>query len=96
MTVSTEMFKIVHVKATVDIQDALLQRAKRLALESGSTLGAVLEEGIRYMLERSERVEPYRMLDRSVGDPADADPLAQLSWHELRDEIYGRGELPRR
>ena len=31
------------------------------------------------------------MPDRSVGKAGDPNPLEELSWQELRDEIYGNG-----
>ena len=31
----------------------------------------------------------YVLPDRSVGDPGGPNPLAAMSWQELRDEIYG-------
>ncbi len=39
----------------------------------------VVEEGLRLALDRSPRTEPYRLPDRSVGDPDAADPLEALS-----------------
>lgn len=76
-------------KTTLDISDALLTRAKQQARRTGKTLRALVEDGLRFVLdERSQRVR-YRLPDRSVGRRGDPDPLAALSWPELRDEIYG-------
>ncbi len=76
-------------KTTIDLQDALLERAKRHARRVGRPLRAIVEEGLRRVLaERSGR-SAYELPDRSVGDPAADDPLETLSWQDLRDEIYG-------
>ncbi len=76
-------------KTTIEIQDVLLDRAKRYAKSVGKPFRAVVEEGLRRIL--SERALPgaYAMPDASVGDPEASDPLEALSWQDLRAEIYG-------
>ena len=78
-------------KTTLDIQDTLLLRAKKVSKSTGRPLRALVEEGLRQVLEESSRTESYRMPDRSVGNPDDPNPLEGLSWQDLRDEIYGTG-----
>jgi len=39
-------------RTTIDVDDALLAAAKRLALESGTTLTAVIEDALRERLAR--------------------------------------------
>ena len=77
-------------KTTLDIDDALLTRAKRVSKRTGRPVRALVEEGLRRVLADSSEVVAYELPDRSVGDPKGPDPLEGLSWHELRDEIYGR------
>ena len=76
-------------KTTLEIADALLTRAKRNARQTGRPLRAVVEEGIRRVLEEERAPARYRLPDRSVGAAHDENPLEARSWHELRDEIYG-------
>ena len=76
-------------KTTVEISDALLDRAKRLARGLGVPLRALIEDGLRRVLESRPVTEPYRLPDCSVGDPRGPNPLEGMSWQELRDEIYG-------
>ena len=76
-------------KTTLDIQDELFARAKRLSKRTGRPLRALVGEGLRHVLSR-EGAGSYKLPDRSVGDPKDANPLEAMSWSELRDEIYGR------
>lgn len=78
------------VKTTIEIQDALLERAKRHARRVGKPLRALVEEGLRRVLSERPARPAYRLPDASVGDPEAADPLEALSWQDLRDEIYGR------
>jgi hypothetical protein len=76
-------------KTTVEISDALLERARRYARRIGKPLRAVIEEGLRRVLEGETRQTRYRLPDRSVGKAGATNPLENLSWQELRDEIYG-------
>jgi hypothetical protein len=77
------------VKTTVEISDALLARAKRHARTVGRPLRALIEDGLRHVLEASPARKNYQLPDLSVGDPGGHNPLEALSWQDLRDEIYG-------
>lgn len=76
-------------KTTVEIADALLVRAKRHARRLGKPLRAVIEEGLRRVLEEESEPTRYHLPDCSVGEVSGASPLDALSWQDLRDEIYG-------
>jgi hypothetical protein len=76
-------------KTTVEIPDALMARAKRHARKLGKPFRALIEEGLRRVLEAEPPRERYRMEDRSVGTRGARNPLEHLSWTELRDIIYG-------
>jgi hypothetical protein len=76
-------------KTTVEISDTLLARAKRHARKVGKPLRALIEDGLRRVLEGESRPTAYRMPDRSVGNAEGPNPLDSLSWQDLRDEIYG-------
>lgn len=76
-------------KTTVEIPDALLDRARAHARRSGRPVRALIEEGLRLVLRAESGGAPYELPDRSVGDPAGPNPLEALSWQDLRDEIYG-------
>jgi hypothetical protein len=79
------------VKTTIEISDALLARAKRHAQRTGRPLRALVEEGLRQVLEVERGRATYSFPDRSVGDPAAPNPLEALTWQDLRDELYGAG-----
>ena len=77
-------------KTTLDIQDALLLRAKRLSKRTGKPLRALVEEGLQHVLaEQGRATRAYELPDRSVGRSSGPNPLESWSWHDLRDEIYG-------
>lgn len=77
-------------KTTIEISDALLVRAKRHAHAVGKPLRAIVEDGLRKVLESKTRSAEYRLPDRSVGRKGGRNPLESLSWQDLRDEIYGQ------
>jgi len=77
------------VKTTIEIPDPILERAKRHARRTGRPLRALVEEGLRLVLEAEAGRERYRLADRSVGKRKGPNPLEALTWPELRDEIYG-------
>lgn len=76
-------------KTTLEIADGLLERAKRHAKKTGRPLRAVVEDGLRRVLDAPGPVSAYELPDRSVGQPGGPNPLASYSWADLRDEIYG-------
>lgn len=76
-------------KTTVEISDALLARAKRHARGVGKPLRAVIEEGLRRVLEAESEPPRYHLPDRSVGRAGGTNPLEAFSWQDLREEIYG-------
>ncbi len=53
-------------KTTIDITDDLAIKAKELAAKGGTTLRAVVEQGIRMALEDERLVQRYQLPDRSV------------------------------
>lgn len=75
-------------KITVDIHDALLMRAKRYARRMGCPLRAVIEDGLRRVLDAPAQRRRYRLPDLSTGDPDAPNPLENFSWPELREIIY--------
>lgn len=83
------MANISCVKTTLDLSDDLLVRAKRLARKTGRPLRAVVEEGLRLALGAAVRSDRYTLPDCSVGNRRGPNPLEDMSWQDLRDEIYG-------
>ena len=75
-------------KTTVEIPDALLERARLHARRSGRPVRALIEEGLRLVLQAGSARVDYRLPDRSVGVSGGPNPLEAMSWQDLRDEAY--------
>ena len=58
-----------HMKTTLDIHDELLCRARRHALDTGSTLRAVVEDGLWQVLDRANPIREHVLPDLRVGGP---------------------------
>ena len=76
-------------KTTLDLHDELLVRAKRHARDTGSTLRAVVEDGLRQVLHAASSPRTYVLPDLRAGDAGAGDPLEQYAWPDLRELIYG-------
>ena len=82
-------------KTTLDIQDALLLRAKRLSKRTGKPLRALVEQGLALVLAaEAAPAKRYELPDRSVGSASAKNPLDGWSWQDLRDEIYAEPGRP--
>jgi hypothetical protein len=79
-------------KTTVEIPDALLEAARRVATRRGVTLRTLIEEGLRHAVKTDTRRSPFRLRDASVGGSGMDPAFEQADWEKVRDVIYtGRG-----
>jgi hypothetical protein len=82
-------------KTTIDIADPLFERARKLADREGTTLRALVEEGLRQVLERKTTARPFRLRDARYRGPCKGftPEFASGGWERIRRAIYeGRGE----
>jgi Arc/MetJ family transcription regulator len=79
-------------KTTIDITDSLLASAKRLAAERGTTLRALVEAGLRHVLETGEAGQPFQLRDASFKGRGLQAEFREGEWERIRDAAYaGRG-----
>ena len=84
----------IHMKTTVDISDALLHRAKKLATEQHQTLKAIIDSALRQYLDRASpggkpqfRLRKHPFKGRGLQPGVD-----ENDWTGIRDRAYeGRG-----
>ena len=79
-------------KTTLDISDPLLRDAKKLAAAEGTTLRALVEQGLRNLVtERKRGPRPFRLRKASFGGHG-LNPDLDGGWPLIRDLSYeGRG-----
>jgi hypothetical protein len=79
-------------KTTVDISKPLLDQARRAAAREGTTLRALIERGLRQVLDGNRRPGDFRLRDASfLGNGLQPD-VRGASWERLRELAYeGRG-----
>jgi len=75
-------------KTTIEVRDDLLERGKRLARQEGTTLRAVIEEGLQLALRaRAQRRRQPFTLQPFEGDGLTPE-FQSAGWERIRDEIY--------
>jgi len=78
-----------HMKTTLDVSDPLLEEAKAFAAREGTTLRALVEEGLRAVLARKKVDRPFRLRDASFkGRGLHPDFAARGGWAKLREAAY--------
>jgi len=87
------MIWLTHMKTTVEIAEDLFARSREVARREGTSLRALIEEGLRTALaQREQKAAPYHWPDLSVDGEGLAPELEEGSWEALRDRIYaGQG-----
>ncbi|MEO7036815.1 MAG: type II toxin-antitoxin system VapB family antitoxin [Polyangiaceae bacterium] len=77
-------------KTTIDISDALFERAKRLASKECTTLRELIEAGLRRELDERRAKKPFVLRDASVDGTGLQPEFQGATWEQLRDAAYER------
>jgi hypothetical protein len=82
-----------HMKTTVELNDALVLRAKTLAAQRQQTLKSILETALRQFLDATiETPTPFKLRKSSFRGNGLQPHLVSEDWDEIRSQIYqGRG-----
>jgi len=76
-------------KTTIEISDALLREARKVAAQEGITLRALVERGLHRVLAETKQRPAFRMRDgRFRGDGLHPD-VQDLSWDQIIEFSYG-------
>ena len=79
-------------KTTLDIADPLLREARKLAAREGTTLRALVEQGLRQVVIEKSKRKKFKLRDASFGRGGLRPELKDASWQEILDLSYeGRG-----
>lgn len=79
-------------KTTVEIPNPLLEEARRLAARQGTTLRALIEEGLRRIVAERKRTGTFRLRRATFKGEGLQPAVAGITWDRLREMAYeGRG-----
>ena len=76
-------------KTTVELSDAVGRQARRCAEREGTTLRALIEEGLRRVLEDRARAGQFRLRKASFAGQGLNPELAGAGWDRIRELSYG-------
>jgi hypothetical protein len=84
---------VVRVKTTVDIAGTMLREAKLIAAREGTTLKALVEEGLRHVIDERERQNTgFRLRDgRFFGRGGGAPGVDPEDWMSIKHLVRGAG-----
>lgn len=79
-------------KTTVEIPNSLLEEARKTASREGTTVRALVEEGLRRVLTERKRAGEFRLRQASVKGEGLQPGVSGVSWERIREISYeGRG-----
>ena len=82
-----------HMRTTLELPDALLSRAKRIAKQRRLTLKVVIADALRRYLDEQPRSAKFSLPDKSFRGDGLVEGLSESDWDRIRELSYeGRGE----
>jgi hypothetical protein len=80
-------------KTTVEISDAVLDEARRIAARDGTTVRVLIESGLRKEIHERKRRGRFRLRRATFQGRGLRPEVAAAPWEEIRGLAYeGRGE----
>jgi hypothetical protein len=79
-------------KTTVHIPDPLLSKAQKLARQEGTTLKALIQEGLQRVLADRQDRPTFKLADGSFGGQGLQPEFAEAGWEKIRAAIYAEPE----
>ncbi len=79
-------------KTTVEISDALLKEARKVAAREGTTVRAMVEQGLRQVLEQRRAAKAFRLRKATFKGNGLQPGVSGASWEKIQETAYeGRG-----
>lgn len=75
-------------KTTLDIADPLLREAKHLAAREGTTLRALVEQGLRRVVAEKKQKRGFRLRKVTFKGRGLRPELGDAGWERIRDLAY--------
>jgi hypothetical protein len=79
---------VIHMKTTVDIPDALLEEVKVVVAHEKTTLRALIEQGLRQVIEQRRTRRPFRLRKATFKGEGLLPHADEESWERIRSLIY--------
>ncbi len=79
-------------KTTIEIPNSLLEEARKLASQEGTTVRALVETGLRRVLAERKKRGTFKLRNASFNGKGVQPGVADASWERIREMAYeGRG-----
>lgn len=75
-------------KTTLDIADPLLREARQIAARDGTTLRALVEQGLRNVVAERKQKRMFRLRKASFKGRGLRPELIDAGWDRIRDLAY--------
>jgi hypothetical protein len=75
-------------KTTVEIPDALLQEARNVAAREGTTVRAMVEQGLRQVLSHRKKARAFRLRKATFKGTGLQQEVSGASWERIREMAY--------
>ena len=75
-------------KTTVELSDNLLRDAKRIAVREGTSVKALIEQGLRLVVRERARRGSFTLRKASFAGDGLTDGRSLQDWAAIRDAIY--------
>ncbi|MDQ3034517.1 MAG: type II toxin-antitoxin system VapB family antitoxin [Myxococcota bacterium] len=75
-------------KTTIELSDALLEEAKRIAARDSTTLRELVESGLRRVLRERRAKSAFTLRDARVGGRGLRADVRGRPWDDIRDLSY--------
>jgi len=75
-------------KTTLDISDPLLREARKIAAREGTTLRALVEQGLRKIIADRKAARPFRLHIVTFNGQGLVPELRDADWDKIRDLVY--------
>lgn len=75
-------------KTSFDISEPLLRGVKQLAKRRGITTKSLVEQALLKLLDDAEQTKPFKLRDLSVPGDGPTPEFENVSWSDIRGEIY--------
>jgi hypothetical protein len=83
---------VTHMKTTIEITDALLVEAKRVAAREGITVRMLVEQGLRQAIRERRQRGSFRLRKATFRGEGFQPGVAERGWEHVRELAYeGRG-----